>query len=118
MSAETVKNPPLIKLKEIGERSKPYSATGVVLWFKAMKGYGFILETIRGRKVFVHHENIESESEFKVLQSGDIVKCSVELTPKGWAAVDVIRTGSSEVAYVEKKACATERGTLNSLPGE
>ena len=90
-------------MKEMTKKLEPYKATGVVLWFKALKGYGFILETLHGRKVFVHHANIEGQGDFRFLEPGDIVKCSVELTPKGWAAMKVLRTGSSEDRYVESK---------------
>ena len=63
--------------------------TGVVKWFNASKGYGFI-ERADGPDVFVHFSAIESEG-FKTLNEGQKVEFTIEQGPKGLQAANVIK---------------------------
>ncbi len=63
--------------------------TGTVKWFNATKGYGFI-EREGGKDVFVHYSAIRG-SGFKSLQEGDRVEFTIETSPKGPAAADVVK---------------------------
>ena len=62
-------------------------ANGIVKWFDARKGYGFI-EQEEGSDVFVHHSGINAAG-FKSLDEGDRVTFDVEQGNKGPAAVNV-----------------------------
>ena len=61
---------------------------GTVKWFSSVKGYGFITRE-GGDDVFVHFTSIQSDG-FRKLEEGQRVEFSVEQTPKGPQAVDVI----------------------------
>jgi CspA family cold shock protein len=64
-------------------------AKGVVKWFNANKGYGFItLET--GKDVFVHHSEIQGNG-YKSLNEGQEVECEVKQGPKGEQATNVVK---------------------------
>jgi CspA family cold shock protein len=61
--------------------------TGVVKWFNAAKGYGFISR--EGKEdVFVHYSAIK-EDGFKKLVEGQKVEFGLEQTDKGLAAANV-----------------------------
>lgn len=62
-------------------------ANGVVKWFNASKGYGFIQQE-DGSDVFVHHSGINAVG-FKSLNEGDRVTFDVVQGEKGPAAVNV-----------------------------
>jgi len=63
--------------------------TGVVKWFNAEKGYGFI--SIQGEDdVFVHFSAIQSEG-FKTLEEGQEVRFEVVQGAKGPQASNVER---------------------------
>lgn len=64
--------------------------TGVVKWFNAQKGYGFI-ERDSGGDVFVHFSAISDQAGFRTLEEGERVEFSVEQGQKGPAAADVRR---------------------------
>ncbi len=49
---------------------------GVVKWFNAAKGYGFI-ETDVGEDLFVHHTAIQTEG-FRALVEGERVRYEIE----------------------------------------
>ena len=69
-----------------GERT-----TGRVKWFSAIKGYGFIQPDSEGSEdVFVHFSAIQ-EQGFRTLQEGDEVEFTIEDSPKGPQAVNVVR---------------------------
>ncbi len=61
---------------------------GTVKWFNAAKGYGFISPE-NGEDVFVHYSAIQSDGYRKLLE-GQMVEFSVEETPKGLQATDVV----------------------------
>jgi cold shock protein len=63
---------------------------GVVKWFNASKGYGF-LEREKGKDVFVHHTAIDMEG-YRQLAEGDEVEFEVEEGSKGPQAVRVTKT--------------------------
>jgi CspA family cold shock protein len=63
---------------------------GTVKWFNASKGYGFIARE-DGKDVFVHFSAIQSEG-YRSLNEGERVEFSVEESPKGPQAVNVVRT--------------------------
>ena len=62
-------------------------ATGIVKWFNAEKGFGFIQQE-NGPDVFVHFRNINS-SGFKSLDEGQKVQFNVTQGEKGPQAEDV-----------------------------
>ena len=65
--------------------------TGTVKWFNASKGYGFIAWE-GGKDVFVHFSAIQDSGDnFKTLNEGDKVEFSVEESPKGPQATNVVR---------------------------
>lgn len=61
---------------------------GVVKWFNAAKGYGFI-GTENGDDVFVHSSSLVGSS-YRKLEKGQVVEFSVEENPKGLQAANVI----------------------------
>ena len=60
---------------------------GVVKWFNAAKGYGFI-QRASGEDVFVHYSAILSDG-YKTLKEGDSVKFTITQGPKGFQAENV-----------------------------
>ncbi|MBI3287778.1 MAG: cold shock domain-containing protein [Chloroflexi bacterium] len=62
---------------------------GTVKWFNAAKGYGFITRE-GGPDVFVHHSAIQAEG-YRELNEGDAVEFSIESSPKGPHAANVIK---------------------------
>jgi len=68
----------------VGER-----LTGRVKWFSRSKGFGFIQQE-SGPDVFVHFSAIRGDG-FKNLEEGEEVEFTLEDTPKGPQASDVVR---------------------------
>jgi len=62
---------------------------GTVKWFNGSKGYGFITPE-EGPDVFVHYSSIQAEG-FRSLQEGDQVEFTIESSPKGPQATNVVR---------------------------
>lgn len=62
--------------------------TGVVKWFNAAKGYGFISREGKD-DVFVHYSAIQSQG-FKSLDEGQRVEFSVVQGEKGLQATNVV----------------------------
>jgi CspA family cold shock protein len=63
--------------------------TGVVKWFNARKGYGFIGPDNGGDDVFVHFSAIQGDGYLK-LEQGQEVEFSIEEGPKGTQAANVV----------------------------
>ena len=63
------------------------SPGGIVKWFNAEKGYGFITSE-DGKDVFVHYSSINSEG-FKTLEEGQTVTYDVVESDRGQQANNV-----------------------------
>jgi cold shock protein len=63
-------------------------ATGVVKWFNADKGFGFITPDEQGKDLFVHHSGINA-SGYTSLDEGARVSFDTEPSDKGPKAVNV-----------------------------
>jgi len=63
---------------------------GVVKWFDAKKGYGFIVHPDGGADIFVHFSQIISERRFKTLRTGQWVEFELHEGPKGLDARNVV----------------------------
>ena len=63
--------------------------TGVVKWFNAEKGYGFITPDDGGKDCFVHFSAIQGEG-FKTLAEGQAVEFEVVEGDKGKQAANVM----------------------------
>jgi CspA family cold shock protein len=61
---------------------------GIVKWFNADKGYGFITRE-GGEDVFVHHSELQSDG-YRTLEDGQRVEFTIERTPKGLQATNVV----------------------------
>lgn len=66
----------------------PERGTGVVKWFNAEKGYGFISQE-EGPDLFVHYSEIEG-SGFRSLNEGDRVEFNIIDGKKGKQASGVV----------------------------
>lgn len=62
---------------------------GVVKWFNAAKGYGFIQRST-GEDVFVHFSAIQMQG-YRTLEEGAEVEFEVKTGPKGLQAENVVR---------------------------
>lgn len=70
----------------------PERKTGVVKWFNADKGYGFIRQE-EGPDVFVHYSAIQGGG-FRSLEEGERVEFEIIDGQKGKQASNVIRLGA------------------------
>jgi len=61
---------------------------GVVKWFLAEKGFGFITPDDGGKDCFVHHSEIRTDG-YRALAEGQRVSFESENGPKGPRAVSV-----------------------------
>ena len=77
--------------------------TGTVKWFNQGKGFGFIELDDGGKDVFVHYSSIVGEG-YRNLDEGQRVEFTVEDTPKGPQAVQVVGLDTERLS--------------ESLPGE
>lgn len=64
---------------------------GVVKWFSAEKGYGFISREDDGGDVFVHYSAIQSDG-YRTLEQGDTVEFEITQGQKGPQASNVVKT--------------------------
>ena len=62
---------------------------GVVKWFNASKGYGFISNNA-GEDLFVHFSSIREDGGYRSLEEGQEVEFSIGEGQKGPQAQDVI----------------------------
>lgn len=62
--------------------------TGIVKWFDATKGFGFIAPEDGSKDVFVHHSAIKGDG-YKSLDEGQRVQYDIQDGPKGPAAANV-----------------------------
>ena len=68
--------------------------TGVVKWFSAVKGYGFI-QPDQGewsKDIFVHFSAIQ-DNGFRTLEGGTPVEFTIEDSDKGPQAANVVKLG-------------------------
>jgi CspA family cold shock protein len=70
--------------------------TGTVKWFNSTKGYGFIAPDGAEEDVFVHYSAIQSTSSYRTLNEGDRVEFSIEQSPKGPQATNVVKIYGAE----------------------
>ena len=63
--------------------------TGIVKWFSRIKGYGFIGPDGSDQDVFVHYSSINGDG-YRNLSEGQRVEFSIEDTPKGLTAANVV----------------------------
>ena len=69
---------------------------GVVKWFDAKKGFGFIVAEEAEGDVFVHYTKIQMEG-FKKLETGEKVTFDLITSPEGKPQADtVVRLNESE----------------------
>ncbi len=64
-------------------------STGIVKWFSADKGYGFITPDDGGKDLFVHHSEVKNGGGFVTLNDGQKVDYEVGQGPKGPCANNV-----------------------------
>jgi CspA family cold shock protein len=58
-------------------------STGIVKWFNAGKGFGFIAPDDGGKDLFVHHSEIQSGGDYATLNEGQKVEYEVGEGQKG-----------------------------------
>lgn len=78
---------------------------GVVKWFDARKGFGFIVGPA-GQDIFVHFSVIEQSEGFRALRDGERVVYSATDGEKGWSATKAKSLGS-RVPPAERPASRT-----------
>ena len=71
---------------------------GIVKWFDAKKGYGFIVspevEEIKDKDIFVHYTKIQMEG-FKKLEAGESISYDLVWSSEGKPQADsVVRQGT------------------------
>ena len=64
--------------------------TGIVKWFNADKGFGFITPDDGSKDVFVHFSAIQGDG-FKTLEEGQAVTFDVEESDRGPQAANVVK---------------------------
>ncbi|XCW68147.1 RNA chaperone/antiterminator CspA [Kosakonia cowanii] len=63
--------------------------TGIVKWFNAEKGFGFITPKDGSKDVFVHFSAIQSDN-YRTLDENQEVEFTIENGAKGPAAANVV----------------------------
>ena len=66
-------------------------STGIVKWFSAEKGYGFITPDEGGPEIFVHHSALQAAG-LRTLEEKTRVKFDIAQGPKGPLATNVQKT--------------------------
>lgn len=69
--------------------------SGTVKWFSRVKGYGFISPDDGTKDVFVHYSAIQGEG-YRNLEEGQRVEFSIEDSPKGPQAANVLGLDEKE----------------------
>ena len=69
---------------------------GVVKWFDAKKGYGFVVSPEVEGDVFVHYTKIQMEG-FKKLETGETVTFEVIMSDEGKPQADNVVRGETPV---------------------
>jgi CspA family cold shock protein len=77
----------LLQTSELAEGGTAFMTVGIVKWFNADKGYGFITPE-EGNDVFVHFSAIQS-SGYRSLNEGQTVEFDITQGPKGLQAANV-----------------------------
>jgi len=82
---------------------------GTVQWFSRVKGFGFVRPDEQEEDVFVHYSSIRGDG-YRNLDEGQRVEFTMEDTPKGPQAVDVVSLGvaPSTVEFETEEADVTE----------
>ena len=62
--------------------------TGVVKWYNADKGYGFI-SCNEGNDIFVHHSQIKEKGPNKDLHEGESITFDIQENEKGPMAINL-----------------------------
>jgi len=93
-AAEKIAKSNLFNQNEVTERRipTPHSGNmkpGIVKWFDADKGYGFI-SSAEGNDIFVHFSAIQTEG-YKTLAEGDQVEFDVKSSERGQQAANVVK---------------------------
>ena len=95
---------------------------GVVKWFDARKGFGFIVGP-EGQDIFVHFSVIDQTEGFRALRDGERVLYSAQDGDKGWSATKAksLSTSGSTAAKSRAKgplkpraSCRHQTAFLNS----
>ncbi|MBL7065764.1 MAG: cold-shock protein [Anaerolineae bacterium] len=73
---------------------------GTVQWFSRVKGYGFVRPDEQEEDVFVHYSAIQGDG-YRNLSQGQRVEFTVEDSPKGPQAVNVVGLDVGESESVE-----------------
>lgn len=63
-------------------------ATGIVKWFNAEKGFGFITPDDNGKDVFAHYSQIAAKG-YRTLEENQRVEFDVAQGPKGLQAENI-----------------------------
>jgi len=63
---------------------------GIVKWFNADKGFGFITPEDGGKDLFVHHSEIQADGGYATLNDGQAVEFEVGEGQKGPCANKVV----------------------------
>ncbi|MCW5755713.1 MAG: cold shock domain-containing protein [Phycisphaeraceae bacterium] len=84
-------------------------AEGVVKWFDAQRGWGFIIGP-QGQDIFVHFSVIVKGSPgFRSLRDGSTVEYDAQRTDRGWKATRAVVRGIVETPQSRKANRAARR---------
>ncbi len=81
---------------------------GIVKWFDAKKGYGFIVGPQEGRDIFVHYTHIQGDG-FRSLRDGEQVDYELAESDKGLQARSVRPINREQEALPRASAAPATR---------